>query len=70
MVELSDGRLASGSYDDSIKIWNLFNGECDRTIPVMGSSSIKGVTSLLQLRDGRLVSGSYDETIKIWSPSY
>ncbi|KAG6019289.1 hypothetical protein E4U41_003309 [Claviceps citrina] len=54
--------LATGSYDTSIKIWNIETGEVIRTL--------RGHTSTvrtLQFDDSKLISGSFDKTIKIWN---
>jgi len=60
-----DGRtLASGSSDNTIKIWNLATGELIRTL----SGHSNSVRSVAISPDGRtLSSGSRDKTIKIWN---
>jgi len=57
-----DGSLASASYDNTIKIWDISTGACMRTL--IGHMS--SVCCISQLKDDRLASGSYDNTIKIW----
>ena len=64
LAQLTDGTLASGSYDKTIKIWNPQTGVCIHTLK--GHTGI--VRTLAQLTDGTLASGSYDTTIKIWNP--
>jgi len=62
---LGDGRLASGSYDDTIRIWDLREekgGECVQTL----TAHARGVWSVCPMGDGRLASGSLDNTIHIW----
>jgi len=44
VIQLSDGRLCSGSNDETIKIWNLTSGYCEQTLT--GHSSI--VYSVIQ----------------------
>ncbi len=62
-----DGQiLASGSYDDTIKLWQLSTGEEISTLA--GHSD--DVESLAFHPDGEiLASGSYDRTIKLWQLS-
>ncbi|PHH54951.1 Vegetative incompatibility protein HET-E-1 [Ceratocystis fimbriata CBS 114723] len=64
VVFSNDGqRLASGSHDNTVKIWDATSGVCLQTLEDHNSC----VTSLLFSNDGqRLASGSYDTTIKIW----
>ena len=54
--------LATGSYDATIKIWNIETGEVMQTL--RGHTS--GVRAL-QFDDSKLISGSFDKTIKIWN---
>jgi WD40 repeat protein len=62
-----DGRrLASASYDNTIKFWDSASGHLLRTLT--GHSNI--VTSVAFSPDGRtLASGSEDKTIKLWDVS-
>ncbi|CAI7613168.1 unnamed protein product [Penicillium pancosmium] len=59
-------RLASGSYDQTIGIWDPVTGQCTSTLE--GHSD--WVRSIVWSPDGsRLASGSYDQTIRIWDPA-
>ena len=63
---LGDGRLASGSFDNTIRIWNLSKGgECVQTL----TGHTHNVYSVCALGDGRLASGSRDTTIRVWDLS-
>jgi WD40 repeat protein len=59
-----DGRtLASGSFDKTIKLWQLSTGQLIHTL----SKHSKGVLCVAISPDGKtLASGSFDETIKLW----
>ncbi|KAJ9601892.1 hypothetical protein H2200_013607 [Cladophialophora chaetospira] len=56
-------RVASGSYDNTVRIWDIQTGECQHTLE--GHS--KGVYSVVFSPDGsRVASGSDDNTVRIW----
>lgn len=59
-----DGQtLASGSFDKTIKLWELSTGSLIQTL----SNHSKGVCCVAISPDGQmLASGSWDETIKLW----
>ncbi|RZM06540.1 MAG: hypothetical protein EOO88_53235, partial [Pedobacter sp.] len=58
--------LASGSWDKTIKIWNVSSGKCTATLE--GHSD--NVLSIVVSNDNSfLASGSWDKTIKIWNVS-
>ncbi|MFN7660736.1 MAG: WD40 repeat domain-containing protein, partial [Dolichospermum sp.] len=59
-----DGQtLASGSQDDTIKLWNVKTGNLLQTLP----SHSYEVNSVAYSPDGQtLASGNFDNTIKIW----
>ena len=61
-ILLKYGRIASGSWDKTIKIWDTNNYSCLSTL----SGHSDRIYSLIVLPDGRLASGSADSTIKIW----
>jgi WD40 repeat protein len=54
-------RIISGSYDNTIKIWDKTTGNCVQTL--QGHTRV--IESLVVDGD-RIISGSYDKTIKIW----
>src|SRR5262249_61198717 len=56
-------RLASGSWDRPVGIWEAAGGRELRTLKGHGG----GVTAITFTPDGnRLVSGSQDRTVKVW----
>jgi F-box and WD-40 domain protein MET30 len=57
-----DTTLATGSYDNTIKIWNLESGEEVRTL----KGHTRGIRSL-QMDDTKLLSASLDGTVKVWN---
>ena len=59
---LPDGRLASGSADNTIRLWDVKTGE--ETARLEGHGG--WVNALAVLPDGRLASGSDDSTIRLW----
>jgi len=59
LATLSNGNLASFSYDFTVKIWNPNTGSLLHTL--LGHTS--WVTSLATLLNGNLASGSEDSTI-------
>ncbi len=63
LVVLPDGSLASGSADNTTRIWDTKSGE---TIKIL-TGHTAGVCSLVFLPDGLLASGSWDKTIRIWN---
>lgn len=65
LIHMSDGTLASGSYDKTVRIWDVATrGPVTCSAILAGHTGI--VTSLAELPDGILASGSIDGTIRIW----
>ncbi|QDS69449.1 hypothetical protein FKW77_005593 [Venturia effusa] len=60
-LQFRDNILASGSYDSTIKMWDLDTGEVIRTL----AGHALGVRCL-QFEESQLVSGSLDGSVKIW----
>ena len=62
LVELRDGRLASASEDNTVRVWDAGTGECVRTL----EGHTNRVAALVELRDGQLASASCDKTVRVW----
>ena len=60
--ELPDGRIASGSTDNTIKIWNFDTPDEPTTL----TGHTGSVFSVAPLDGDRIVSGSSDQTVRIW----
>ena len=60
---LPNGRLASGSSDDTIRLWDLTM----RTEAACLEGDAHSVYALCLLPDGRLASGCEDNTVRIWN---
>lgn len=61
-LQFLDNILATGSYDATIKIWNIETGEEIRTL----TGHRLGIRCL-QMDDNKLISGGLDGSIKVWN---
>lgn len=61
-IQADESIIASGSYDATVRIWDLATGEQLRSL----DGHTRGVNSL-QFDDVKLISGSMDKTLKIWN---
>ncbi len=59
-----DGKqIASGSYDDTIKLWDAITGDLQKTL----AGHLDSVQAIAFSLDGKqIASGSDDKTIKLW----
>ena len=69
VITLPNNRIASCSYDYSIKIWKSNPPYSDTPIKVLTGHS-NDVYSLLYIKERDvMISGSWDETLRIWNMS-
>ena len=63
MAAAPDGRIITGSYDNTVKVWR--DGACERTIQAHTNGRSRAVAVLPG--GARFVSGSDDRTAKLWT---
>ena len=61
LIQLSSGKLASGSYDNTIRIWDMNSLKENRIIKEKGK-----VFALLEFENGKLLSGTSENSINLW----
>ena len=59
---MSQGKLYSGSWDNTIRVWDAESGNHLRTL-----QGHTGYVYALAMSQGKLYSGSNDNTIRVWS---
>ena len=61
-LQFDDNVLITGSYDSTVKVWDIHSGEELRTL----TGHTSGIRCL-QFDDTKLMTGSLDKTIKLWN---
>ena len=61
LIELNSGKIASGSYDNTIRIWNLVTSKEEKIINEKGR-----VFALLEFEDSKLLCGTSNNEINLW----
>ena len=61
VLQLTDGRIVSGSDDNTLIVWDANRNTKHHLVGHMS-----WVTCVIQISDGRVVSGSGDATLKVW----
>ncbi|KAF1833625.1 sulfur metabolite repression control protein-like protein SconB [Decorospora gaudefroyi] len=61
-LQFDDEVLITGSYDATVKVWDIKTGQELRTL----TGHTQGIRCL-QFEDSKLITGSLDKTIKIWN---
>ncbi|KAF2163350.1 hypothetical protein M409DRAFT_57631 [Zasmidium cellare ATCC 36951] len=60
-LQFDDNVLITGSYDSTVKVWDINSGECLRTL----TGHTSGIRCL-QFDEKKLMTGSLDNTLKLW----
>lgn len=63
LTSIGEGKIASGSSDKTIKIWEIKSGQC---LSILEGHS-EAVNALVYLGNGVIASASLDSTVKIWN---
>ena len=66
ILALSDGRMASGSLDNSVQIWDPNDVDAEPDVIYQGHTD--GVLAMVELADGRIASAGQDNTVHVWDP--
>ncbi|KFD65323.1 hypothetical protein M514_22483 [Trichuris suis] len=60
-IKMDDEKIISGSYDRTLKVWDLVSSQCFETLRGHGAAVL-----CLQFDQEKIVSGSADDTIRVW----
>ena len=62
LASLSGGLVASGLYDNTVRVWEVGSGRLVRTLAGHAGS----IRALASLPGGLVASGSFDNTVAVW----
>ena len=66
--ETPNGYIISGSWDNSIRIWNLIRNKCVKVLRRVGSEQMSSVKCLkILIEENLFASGFWDNSITIWN---
>uniref|UniRef100_A0A5S6QYA0 F-box domain-containing protein n=1 Tax=Trichuris muris TaxID=70415 RepID=A0A5S6QYA0_TRIMR len=60
-LQMDDEKIVSGSYDTTLKVWDLVSSQCFETLRGHAAAVL-----CLQFDHEKIVSGSADDTIRMW----
>ena len=63
-LAVANDRLFSGSYDGTVKVWDVKTMECLQTL-----AGHTGPVRTLVYSGGHMFSGSYDKTVRLMQPA-
>ena len=61
LIQLESGYIATGSYDSSIRIWDIDNGQCISYFYELGN-----VLCLLEFETNKILAGTSENNIGLW----
>ena len=64
-VAVAEGRVVSGSADETLRVWDLASGQCLHVL----EGHTDEVTAVA-VAEGRVVSGSRGQTLRVWDLAF
>ena len=61
IIELKSGKTVTGSYDETIKVWDINSLKCERTIIDEGE-----ILCLLEFEENKILAGNKNNNIQLW----
>lgn len=65
MAILPDGRVVSGSNDNTLRVWDTITAQCLQVL----EGHLAEINCIAVLSEDQVVSGSNDETLRVWDAS-